>query len=75
MAALTKSASRFGSFELHHDARCTQTRFLLTKRELEIGGAVALSKAFLGHVYGSAGNRDKGREILHELEGRRLVVM
>ena len=42
------------------------------EKGIEIGGAVALSKAFLGHVYGSAGNRDKAREILHELESMSL---
>src|SRR5205823_2817515 len=42
------------------------------EKGIEIGGALALSKAFLGHVYGSAGNRDKAREILHELESMSL---
>jgi tetratricopeptide (TPR) repeat protein len=35
---------------------------------ISLGGAVALSKAFLGHVHGSAGDRDRAREILAELE-------
>jgi tetratricopeptide (TPR) repeat protein len=38
------------------------------EKGINIGGAVALSKAFLGHVYGSAGDYDKAREILQELE-------
>jgi TolB-like protein/Tfp pilus assembly protein PilF len=38
------------------------------EKGIAIGGAVALSKAFLGHVYASAGNRDKAFEILQELE-------
>jgi hypothetical protein len=42
------------------------------EKGIEIGGALALSKAFLGHVYGSAGNPDKAREILHELEAMSL---
>jgi TolB-like protein/tetratricopeptide (TPR) repeat protein len=39
------------------------------EKGIALGGAVALSKAFLGHVYGSAGDHDKAREILQELEG------
>jgi tetratricopeptide (TPR) repeat protein len=38
------------------------------EKGISIGGAVALSKAFLGHVYGSAGDYDRAREILEELE-------
>ena len=38
------------------------------EKGISIGGAVALSKAFLGHVYASAGDCDRAREILEELE-------
>jgi tetratricopeptide (TPR) repeat protein len=38
------------------------------EKGISIGGAIALSKAFLGHVYGSARDYDRAREILGELE-------
>src|SRR3954470_10277729 len=38
------------------------------EKGISIGGAIALSKAFLGHVYSSARDYDRAREILGELE-------
>jgi len=38
------------------------------EKGISIGGALALSKAFLGHVYGSVGDHDKARGILYEFE-------
>ncbi len=38
------------------------------EKGIAIGGAVALQKAFLGHVYGSAGDHDKARHLLEELQ-------
>jgi tetratricopeptide (TPR) repeat protein len=38
------------------------------EKGIALGGAVALNKAFLGHVYGSAGDRENALRILHELD-------
>ena len=38
------------------------------EKGISLGGAVALSKAFLGHVYASAGDCDRAHQTLEELE-------